>query len=82
MFASLCSRVLTPRFSRGILPGMAVVPDRSSPNRARLERYEFGLAFGLFGAGSMARFVADSIPLALSSLFVARTRRGCERSAD
>ncbi len=46
------------------------------PNRARLERYEFGLAFGLFAAGSMARFVADSILLALSSLFVARTRRG------
>jgi hypothetical protein len=57
------------------------------PNRSRLERYEFGLAgfivsatvavnFGLFGAGSMARFVADSILLVVSSLFVVQTRRG------
>ena len=57
------------------------------PNRSRLERYEFGLAgfivsatvavnFGLFGAGSVARFVADSILLAVSSLFVVQTRRG------
>jgi hypothetical protein len=56
-------------------------------NRSRLERYEFALGgfivsatvavnFGLFGSGSMSRFVANSILLAVSSLFVVQTRRG------